>query len=62
VLTGRVPTKRIRRGAFASVAELQGAIHDYLAHHNANPKPFVVRDKQGETQATIRMRRFAGVG
>ena len=36
-----ITTKRIRRGAFASVAELQGAIHDYLAHHNANPKPFV---------------------
>ena len=33
--------KRIRRGAFASVAELEAAIHDYLDHHNADPKPFV---------------------
>jgi transposase len=33
--------KRIRRGAFKSVAELQAAIHDYLAKHNAAPKPFV---------------------
>ena len=34
-------TKRIRRGAFASVAELETAIHDYLDRHNAEPKPFV---------------------
>lgn len=34
-------TKRIRRGAFRSVAALETAIRDYLAAHNANPKPFV---------------------
>jgi transposase len=33
--------KRIRRGVFKSVAELEAAIHDYLAKHNAAPKPFV---------------------
>jgi transposase len=33
--------KRIRRGVFRSVAELEDAIHGYLDHHNANPKPFV---------------------
>jgi transposase len=33
--------KKIRRGAFASVAELITAIEDYLSAHNANPKPFV---------------------
>ena len=33
--------KRIRRGAFGSVAELITAIEDYLTDHNANPKPFV---------------------
>ena len=33
--------KRIRRRAFASVAELEAAIQDYLAKHNADPKPFV---------------------
>jgi transposase len=37
----KITTKRIRRGAFTSVAELERAIHDYLDHHNANPKPFV---------------------
>ena len=36
-----ITRKRIRRGAFASVAELEDAIHDYLLHHNSNPKPFV---------------------
>ena len=33
--------KRIRRGVFKSVAELEAAIHDYLAKNNASPKPFV---------------------
>jgi len=33
--------KRIRRGVFTSVAELEAAIDDYLAKRNAAPKPFV---------------------
>ncbi len=33
--------KRIRRGVFHSVVDLQQAINDYLEIHNANPKPFV---------------------
>ena len=33
--------KRIRRGVFKSVAELEAAIDDYLTKHNADPKPFV---------------------
>jgi transposase len=33
--------KRIRRGVFTSVAELEQAITDYLDRHNAEPKPFV---------------------
>jgi transposase len=36
-----ITTKRIRRGTFTSVAELEDAIDDYLLRHNANPKPFV---------------------
>lgn len=36
-----ITTKRIRRGAFASVPELEKAITDYIAHNNAHPKPFV---------------------
>jgi transposase len=33
--------KRIRRGAFTSVHELENAILDYLEHHNRQPKPFI---------------------
>jgi transposase len=33
--------KRIRRGTFASVAELEAAIDDYLLRHNASAKPYV---------------------
>ena len=36
-----ITTKRIRRGTFSSVTQLKDAIHDYLAQHNADPKPFV---------------------
>ena len=33
--------KRIRRGSFHSIVDLQAAINRYLDEHNANPKPFV---------------------
>jgi transposase len=33
--------KRIRRGSFHSVVDLQAAIKRYLTEHNAKPKPFV---------------------
>ena len=36
-----ITQKRIRRGVFKSVAELESAIMTYLDNHNANPKPFV---------------------
>ena len=36
-----ITEKRIRRGAFRSVAALERAIMEYLEHHNASPKPFV---------------------
>ena len=36
----QITTRRIRRGCVRSVADLRQAISDYLAHHNANPKPF----------------------
>ena len=38
---GLITEKRIRRGVFKSVGELEIAIQDYLDNHNANPKPFV---------------------
>jgi transposase len=36
-----ISQQRIKRGSFASVAELQWAIDLYIAQHNANPKPFI---------------------
>jgi transposase len=33
--------RRIRRGVFTSVADLQDAIRNYIREHNRNPKPFV---------------------
>jgi len=32
---GLLTDRRIRRGTFGSVRELETAIRDYLAHHNA---------------------------
>jgi transposase len=36
-----ITDKRIRRGVFKSVRELVQAIHDYINHHNKDPKPFI---------------------
>ena len=38
---GELTSKRIRRGSFASVADLEKAIEEFLAAWNENPKPFV---------------------
>lgn len=36
-----ITTERLRRGVFTSVPELITAIDEYIAHHNAQPKPFI---------------------
>ncbi len=36
----QITERRIRRGVFTSVAQLERAIADYLAEHNKDPKPF----------------------
>ena len=33
--------RRLRRGVFRSLADLQAAIHRYIAEHNDDPAPFV---------------------
>lgn len=38
---GLLTDKALRRGVFTSVKELEATIHDCIAHHNGNPKPFV---------------------
>ena len=37
---GLLTDRRIRRGTFGSVRELEAAIRDYLPLHNQNPQPF----------------------
>jgi transposase len=36
-----ITDKRIRRGVFRNVAQLEAAINDYINHHNAHPKSIV---------------------
>src|SRR6266516_25169 len=43
-----ITRKRIRRGVFTSVAELKGAIMEYLKNHNADPKPFIWTKSAGD--------------
>jgi transposase len=57
---GELTGKRIRRGAFVSVADLIAAIEEYLAAWNANPKPFIwtatvesIRDKLARCKQTL---------
>jgi len=38
---GELTSKRVRRGAFSSIEDLQNAIAEFLAAWNENPKPFV---------------------
>lgn len=35
-----ITSRRIRRGSYSSVDDLEAAIYDYLAHHNEKPRPF----------------------
>jgi hypothetical protein len=36
-----ITARRIRRGSYSSVDDLEGAIYDHLVQHNTKPKPFV---------------------
>ncbi len=37
----QITERRIRRGAFRSVEELEQAIEEYLRTHNEHPRPFI---------------------
>jgi transposase len=52
-----ITNKRIRRGIFRSVKELEAAIREYIAVHNEDPKPFVWTKTADEILAS--MARFA---
>jgi hypothetical protein len=36
----KITSRRIRRGSYASVDDLEATIFEYLAQHNEKPKPF----------------------
>ena len=52
-----ITNKRIRRGIFRSIKELEVAIREYIANHNESPKPFVWTKTADDILAT--MARFA---
>ena len=54
-----ITDKRIRRGVFTSVPELEAAINDYIAVHNANPKPFIWTAKASDILAKVTRARAA---
>jgi transposase len=48
-----ITDKRIRRGVFKSVAELEVAINEYIAAHNVKPKPFIWTAKASDILAKV---------
>ena len=48
-----ITDKRIRRGVFTSVAELEAAINEYIAVHNAKPKPFIWTARASDILAKV---------
>ena len=54
-----ITDKRIRRGIFTSVPELEAAINEYIALHNANPKPFIWTAKATDILAKVTRARAA---
>ena len=40
-LFAKLAKRRLKRGVFRSIAELQAAINRFIAEQNAEPKPFV---------------------
>ena len=49
-----ITAKRIRRGTFRSVPELEKAIRSYLHEHNNNPVPFVWTATVGKIMRKIK--------
>ena len=45
--------RRLRRGTFHSVADLQAAINRYIAEHNDDPKPFTWTKTPGQILAKL---------
>jgi transposase len=45
--------RRIRRGSFRSIVDLQTAINRYIAEHNDHPKPFFWTKTPGQILAKL---------
>ena len=54
-----ITDKRIRCGVFTSVPELEAAINEYIAAHNAHPKPFIWTAKASDILAKVTRARAA---
>jgi len=54
-----ITDKRIRRGVFTSVPELEVALNEYIAAHNDNPKPFIWTAKASDILAKVTRARAA---
>jgi transposase len=54
-----ITDKRIRRGVYTSVAELEAAINEYITAHNAKPKPFIWTAKASDILAKVTRARAA---
>jgi len=54
-----ITRKRIRRGVFKSVTDLEVAIHSYLAEPNDHPKPFVWTAKATDIIEKVRREKQA---
>ena len=48
-----ITDKRIRRGVFTSVPDLEAAINAYITVHNAKPKPFIWTAKASDILAKV---------
>jgi hypothetical protein len=56
-----ITAERLRRGVFTSVPELVAAIHEYIAHHNTDPKSFIwTKSARDILQKVIRANRRLG--
>ncbi len=54
-----ITDRRLRRGVFKSVPQLEQAIYDYIDHHNTNPKGFAWTAKAEAILAKVRRARAA---
>src|SRR5258706_416882 len=51
--------RRLKRGVFKSIVDLQAAINRFLADHNRNPKPFIWTKNPEEIIAAVKRRHQA---